>query len=126
MKQVISDPLAATNTGGYSPALRVGDWVFVSGQGPISPQGDIVPGDIKAQTRLTMENVMRLLEAAGGRMDQIVKCSCFLASMDDFAAFDAVYRSFFDGALPARTTVQAGLDGILVEIDATALLGEIA
>lgn len=123
MKQVISDPLAATNAGGYSPALRVGDWVFVSGQGPISPQGDIVAGDIEAQTRLTMENVKRLLEAAGGCMDQIVKCSCFLANMDDFSAFDAVYRSFFDGTLPARTTVQAGLDGILVEIEATAMLG---
>lgn len=121
MKQKITDPDAAINTGSYSPALRHGDWVFVSGQGPIDPQGEIVSGDIAAQTRLTMDNIARLLAAAGAGMDQIVKCTVYLQDIDDFDRFDTEYRRHFSDPLPARTTVQAGLDGILVEIDAIAL-----
>jgi hypothetical protein len=70
-----------------------------------------------------MENVRRLLEAAGARMDQVVKCTCYLADIADFQAFDAVYREAFGGLLPARTTVQAGLMGIKIEIDAMAYIG---
>jgi 2-iminobutanoate/2-iminopropanoate deaminase len=119
----IVDPFAAPNTGAYSPALRVGPWVMVSGQGPIDEKGAIVEGDVGAQTELTMENVSRLVEAAGGTLDDVVKCTCFLGDIADFQAFDAVYRSFFRDPLPCRTTVEAGLDGIRVEIDAMAYLG---
>ena len=119
-KQRIVDPRAAPNTGSYSPALRVGPLVMVSGQGPIDSDGAVVPGDIRAQTALTMENVRRLVEAAGGSMDDVVKCTCYLADIADFDAFDAVYRQHFAEPLPCRTTVEAGLGGILVEIDAMA------
>jgi len=121
-RQRIVDPLAAPNTGSYSPALRVGPLVMVSGQGPIDRHGAIVDGDIRAQTALTMENVRRLLAAAGAGMDDVVKCTCYLADIADFAAFDAVYREYFSDPLPCRTTVAAGLDGIRVEIDAMAWL----
>lgn len=119
-KQRIVDPNAAPNTGSYSPALRIGPLVMVSGQGPIDAEGRIVAGDIRAQTALTMENVRRLVEAAGASMDDVVKCTCYLADIADFDAFDAVYRGFFKDPLPCRTTVEAGLGGIRVEIDAMA------
>ena len=69
------------------------------------------------------KTVRQLLEAAGARMDQVVRCTCYLADIGDFAAFDAVYREAFGTALPARTTVQAGLMGIKIEIDAMAYTG---
>jgi 2-iminobutanoate/2-iminopropanoate deaminase len=119
----IDDPAAAPNTGSYSPALRFGPFIAVSGQGPIDPSGAVVPGDIRAQTALTLDNVRRLVEAAGGRMDQVVRCTCFLADISDFDAFDEVYRTYFRDPLPTRTTVAAGLDGILVEIDALVWIG---
>jgi 2-iminobutanoate/2-iminopropanoate deaminase len=119
-KKRIDDPDAAPNTGSYSPALRVGPWLFVSGQGPIDANGEIVAGDIIEQTKLTMENIRRLVERGGGRMDDIVKCTCHLQNIADFDAFDAVYRSYFSEPLPTRTTVQSGLAGIAVEIDAMA------
>lgn len=119
----LADPLAAPNTGAYSPVVKAGDWVIVSGQGPIDPNGKIVSGTIDSEVRLTMENVRRLLEAAGARMDQVVKCTCYLADIADFEAFDAVYRETFCGLLPARTTVQAGLMGIKIEVDAMAYIG---
>jgi 2-iminobutanoate/2-iminopropanoate deaminase len=120
MKSQIADPEAAANTGSYSPALRIGPWVYVSGQGPIDPAGNVIAGDIVAETRLTMHNVARLLKAAGAGMDDVVKCTVYLADLAEFKAFDAEYRSHFADPLPARTTVQAGLQGIRVEIDAVA------
>lgn len=126
MRTRIMDPLAATNTGSYSPAVRMGPLLVISGQGPLTPDGEIIPGDITTQTRNTMENIRRLVEAGGGRMDQVIRCGCFLADMSDFNAFDAVYRTYFDAPYPARTTVEAGLDGILVEIDALVWLGDAA
>ena len=122
-KRRIVDPFAAPNTGAYSPALRFGPWVMVSGQGPIDAHGAIVAGDIGAQTALALENVRRLVQAAGGTLDDVVKCTCFLSDIADFEAFDAVYRTFFRDPLPCRTTVEAGLSGIRVEIDAVAYLG---
>src|SRR5690242_20246872 len=95
----ILDPLAAPNTGSYSPALRAGDWVFVSGQGPIDPKGNVVSGSIENEVALTLENIARLLEAAGARMDHVVKCTCYLADIADFDAFDRVYRTYF-GEVP--------------------------
>ena len=124
MRQRIDDPLAATNTGAYSPALRAGPWILVSGQGPLRPDGSIISGDIATQTRATLENVRRLVEAAGGSMSQVVKCTCYIADISLFPAFDGAYREAFAEPSPTRTTVEAGLDGILVEIDAMAYLGD--
>lgn len=124
MKIRIDDPLAARNTGSYSPAVRSGPLIAISGQGPLTPAGERIPGDIAAQTAATMENVKRLVEAAGGTMDQVVRCTCFLADIGDFDAFDAIYRSYFHEPYPARTTVGAELDDILVEIDALVWVGK--
>lgn len=121
--EVINDPNAAVNTGAYSPALKFDQFVMVSGQGPISQEGKIVSGTIEEETRMTMNNIRTLIEAAGATMDQVVKCTCYLQKISDFDAFDAVYREFFNDKLPCRTTVQAGLQGIKVEIDAMAYLG---
>lgn len=121
--KVISDPNAASNTGSYSPALKFGKFVMVSGQGPISPSGEIVAGTIEEQTRLTMNNIKKFIEAAGATMDQIVKCTCYLAEISDFDAFDSAYAEFFTNNFPCRTTVAAGLLGIKVEIDAMAYIG---
>lgn len=123
MRKRIDDPLAAPNTGAYSPALRAGPWILVSGQGPLRPDGSIIEGDMAVQTRATLDNVRRLIEAAGGSMDQVVKCTCYIADISRFAEFDAAYRTAFGEPYPTRTTVEAGLDGILVEIDAMAYLG---
>lgn len=123
MRKRIDDPLAAPNTGAYSPALRVGPWILISGQGPLGPDGSIIDGDMATQTRAALDNVRRLVEAAGGGMDQVVKCTCYITDISRFPEFDAAYRSAFSDPHPTRTTVEAGLDGILVEIDAMAYLG---
>lgn len=111
-------------SGSYSPALRAGDFIFVSGQGPVDPLTGAVPGDdIRTQVRQTLRNVSTILAAAGATMDDVVRVDAYLADFDDFAAYDEVYREFFHGDLPARTTVQAGLGAIKVEINAVAYVG---
>ena len=118
-----SHPAAAPRSGSYSSALAFAGFVMVSGQGPFDATGNVVKGSIEAETRRALENIRLHLEAAGARLDQVVRCGCFLADLSDFAAFDRVYRTFFHEPLPCRTTVQAGLDGIRVEIDALAYTG---
>lgn len=111
-------------TGAYSPAVVAeGRFVFVSGQGPLRG-GVVVPGSVAEQTLLTLENLRSVLHAAGAHLDDVVRCGVFLADIADFAEMDAVYRDFFPGALPARTTIGAALDGISVEIDCIARLEE--
>jgi 2-iminobutanoate/2-iminopropanoate deaminase len=95
----------------------------VSSQGPFYAAGNVVKGSIEVETRRTLENIRLHLEAAGVRLDEVVRCGCFLADLSDFAAFDRVYRTFFREPLPCRTTVQDGLDGIKVEIEALAYTG---
>lgn len=120
----ITAPNAAPNAGAYSPALKVGDFVFVSGQGPLDAKGNIVAGSIESEVALTLDNVAALLAAAGASMDQVVKCTCYLADIGDFDAFDRVYRTYFGDVKPTRTTVAAGLAGIRIEIDAMAYVGK--
>lgn len=124
MIELVTDPNGAAPAGAYSPALKFGDFVMVSGQGPMSPEGKVLPGTIEEETRKTLENVRTLIEAAGASLDQVVKCNCYLADIGDFAAFNGVYKEFFgDGPYPCRTTVEAGLLGIKVEVDAMAYIG---
>ncbi len=109
--------------GPYSPAVRAGDFIYVSGQGPIDPaSGEFRLGDVAQQTRLVLENVQRILEGCGAGAQDVVKCSVFLAEAADFAAMNAVYAEFFGPHKPARTTVQAVLveAGMKVEIDCVA------
>jgi 2-iminobutanoate/2-iminopropanoate deaminase len=109
--------------GPYSQAVRSGKTVFCSGQTPIDPQtGNLVAGDIGAQTERVMKNIGAVLAAAGCTFGDVVKTTIFLIDMNDFAAVNAVYGHYFDGSKPARSTVAvAGLPrGARVEIEAIA------
>ncbi len=109
----------------YSQAVRHGDLVFVAGQVAIDPAtGQAVEGDIRAQTRQTLENIQAILRAAGTSLAHAVECLCLLSNIGDFGAFNEVYRGFFPKDPPARTTVQAVLPrpGLLVEIRAVAAM----
>jgi 2-iminobutanoate/2-iminopropanoate deaminase len=116
---------AVAPSGAYSQAVSAGDFLFVSGQGPIDPLSNtLVVGDISEQTTLTLQNISKILTGCGASISDIVKCSVFIESSDDFAPMDAAYRAFFGGTFPARTTVQAGMveSGMKVEIDCIAYL----
>lgn len=113
---------APSATGAYTPALVAGDYVFVSGQGPLDPQTlDVRGATVAEQTRYTLENVVELVRAAGGASGDIVRCNCYLASIDLFDEFNAAYEQFFaHEPRPTRTTIGCQLSGILVEIDVIA------
>ncbi|SHF10858.1 reactive intermediate/imine deaminase [Kaistia soli DSM 19436] len=104
-----------------SPAVRAGDFVYISGQVPTDSDRNVVPGGIEAQTRQVMENVKAALALAGCTLDQVVKTFVILTDANDFAAFNAVYATYFPMEPPARTTVEAQLMiDIKVEIEAIA------
>jgi reactive intermediate/imine deaminase len=111
--------------GAYSPGVRAGDLLFVSGQVPRDPRtGALVGGDdVQAQTRQTLDNLAAVLAAAGATLADVVSVTVHLAHTDDWAAFDAVYRERFSAPFPTRTVVGAALRGILVEVTAVAWLG---
>ena len=123
MIERISPPGVPAPRGPYSPAVRAGDFIFVSGQVPIDPvTQQLVTGDVREETRQTLTNIMRILEGCGAALADVVKCQVFLADGKDFAAMNEVYAEFFGEAKPARTTVVAAfaIPGIRVEIDAVA------
>ena len=115
---------APRGTGAYSQAIRAGDFVFISGQGPLDPATlEVVGATVEEQTERTLENLAAIARAAGGGLDDVVKVSAFLASIELFPAFNATYeRIFATLPRPARTTVGAELRDILVEIDAVLYL----
>lgn len=105
----------------FSPALRAGDFVFMSGQVPVNDAGEIVAGGIDAQTRQVMDNIARTLGEAGCSFEDVVRATVFLADARDFPAFNDVYKSYLGAIRPARTTVRADLMlDAKVEIDVTA------
>jgi 2-iminobutanoate/2-iminopropanoate deaminase len=109
--------------GPYTPVIRAGDFVFVAGQGPVDPATDQMSyGDIQHETRLTLGNIQRLLEAAGASVGDVVKVSVFLKDGNDFAAMNEVYREFFDEQRPTRTTVAVAFADphMKIEIDCIA------
>lgn len=107
----------------YSPGLRHGDLLYVSGQVPIDPLTADKPSDFADQVRLALENVRRVAVAAGGRLEDAVRVGVYLSDLANFEAMDQIYRTFFEEPLPARTTIQAGLNGVDIEIDAIIALG---
>ncbi len=108
----------------FSPGVKYGDLIFVSGQGPIGKDGKIIAGDIKIQTRLTLENFQGVLEAAGATMDDVVQTTVYLKDLGDYQGMNEVYASFFLDPKPARATVRADLlFGMTVEIQGIAVLG---
>ena len=118
----IKHPDKHVSTGNYSSGVLVDGFLFVSGQGPLDYKtGEVIRGTTAEETRLTLQHVQRILEAAGYTMADVVKCTCHLADINDFDEFDSAYGEFFPGVRPARTTVQSVLwGGIRVEIDAIA------
>jgi len=120
-KQRISTTTGAQPVGAYSQGLRAGDFVFVSGQGPLDPNTGKVVGDtIEEQTARVLENIKAILEAGGAGMADVVKVSAHLSDMSLFERYNRVYASYFPDPKPTRTTVGSQLPGILVEIDAIA------
>ena len=115
---------APRGTGAYSQAIRAGDFVYVSGQGPLDPATlEVLGTTIEEQTEQTLRNLEAVVAAAGATLGDVVKVSAFLASIDDFPGFNATYERIFAAEpRPARTTTGAALRGILVEIDAVLYL----
>ena len=125
MRQVVTAPDAPKAMGAYSPAIKAGNLLFVSGQIPLDPStGALIDGDIAAQTEQVMRNVGALLRAAGVGFDHVVRTTVFLADMNDFAAMNAVYGRFVVEPAPTRTTVQVARlpRDARVEIDVTAVV----
>lgn len=118
----IKHPDKSVVTGAYSAGILVDGWLFISGQGPLDlGTGEVVQGTVEEETRLTLSHIQKIIEAAGGGMADIVKCTVHLSDINDFERYNTAYSSFFPGIKPARTTVQSVLsDGIKVEIDAIA------
>ena len=107
-KEIISTENAPGAIGPYSQAVKVGDFVFCSGQIPIDPQtGNFVSDDVAEQTTQVLKNLSAVLKAAGTDLNNVVKTTVFLADMNDFTAMNEIYAEFFGDNKPARATVQA-------------------
>ncbi len=126
MRQAVSTPSAPKAIGPYSQAIRAGSLLFVSGQVPIDPaSGQIVNGDIAAQTHRVFQNIGEILKAGGASFDHVVRTTVFLADMNDFAAMNEAYATYFTTPAPARATVQVSRlpKDARVEIDVIASFG---
>jgi 2-iminobutanoate/2-iminopropanoate deaminase len=110
-----------TPKGAYSPGVRFGDLLFVSGQVPRDVRtGELLGDDIRAQSRGVLGNLRRVLESGGASLDDVVAVTVYLADVDDWGTFNEVYRETFSPPYPTRTVVGAQLRGILVEVNAVA------
>ncbi len=124
-KQTIASAAATPAIGPYSPALAVGDFLFISGQVPLDHEGKIAAILAADQARVSLENMTAQLAEAGLGMDAVVKTTIFLTNMDDFGAVNEVYAEFFTPPYPARSTVEVARlpKNVKVEIEAIAIRG---
>ena len=119
---IIETKKAPAAIGPYSQGISSGDFIYTSGQIPLVPEtGALIDGDITRQTEQAIHNLAAVLDAAGSSLEKVVKTTCFLKSMGDFSAFNAVYETYFTGK-PARSCVEVSAlpKGALVEIEAIA------
>ncbi len=119
MKKKISTDQAPQAIGPYSQAIQFGNLLFVSGQVPLDPKaGNLVAGDIEAQTKQVMENLSAIVAAAGMTLADALKATCFLKNMGDFAKFNGIYAGYFGDTPPARETVEVARlpRDVLVEV----------
>lgn len=126
MKELVTAAGAARAIGPYSPALKVGNLLFLSGSIPLDPvSGQIVDGGITEQTTRVMENIKALLAAAGADFSHVVRTTVFMVDLGEFAAMNEVYAGYFAAPYPARSTVQVVKlpKDVRVEIDVIAVLG---
>lgn len=125
-KTAIKHPERAAGfvTGAYTDGVMKNEFLFVSGQAAVNFRtSQFVLGTVEEETHRTLNNIKSIVEAAGGTMDSIVKCTVHLADISDFEKFNVVYTTYFSGIKPARTTVQSVLaEGIKIEIDAIAII----
>jgi 2-iminobutanoate/2-iminopropanoate deaminase len=127
MKKIISTDEAPAAIGPYSQAVRSGSFLFCSGQIPLDPKsGQIVAGDIAAQTRRVLDNIAAVLRAEGLSFDNVVKTTIFLTDLGDFQTVNEIYGAYFKQNPPARSTVQVAAlpKGANVEIEVIAAAGE--
>src|SRR5256714_10954366 len=120
MKKIISTSEAPAAVGPYSQAIRIGNCVFCSGQIPLDPKtGEIVPGDVNAQTKRVMENIAAVLRAEGLNFGNIIKTTIFLTNLVDFQTVNELYGSYFKSDPPARSTIQVAAlpKGAAIEIE---------
>ena len=125
MKELITAAGAAKAIGPYSPAVKVGNMLFLSGSIPLDPtSGQLVDGGIKEQTTRVMENIKALLAAAGADFRHVVRTTVFMIDLGEFAAMNEIYASYFAAPYPARSTVQVAKlpRDVRVEIDVIAVL----
>jgi 2-iminobutanoate/2-iminopropanoate deaminase len=124
MRKDIYTPKGAAPVGPYSQAIVAeGRFVYISGQGPADPEtGELVLGSFREQAERVFRNIGILLEASGASWEDVVKVGAFLADLNDFPTFNEVYRQFVVEPYPARTTVQAGLGKIAIEVDCIAVV----
>lgn len=122
-RQIVATDAAPKPGGVYSQGVQWDRLVFTAGQVGVDPAtGQAVPGGVREQTRQVLRNVQAILQAAGADLDSVIKTTCFLTDINDFAAFNEVYREFFSSDPPARSTVQVGLvSPWQVEIEAIAV-----
>ena len=121
MREIINTESAPPAVGPYSQAVRYGNLLFVSGQIPLDPEkGEIVGADIEVQAKRVLDNLKAIVEAGGMELGHVLKCTCFLANMEDFAKFNSIYNDYFAHVLPARETIEASRlpRDVLVEISA--------
>jgi 2-iminobutanoate/2-iminopropanoate deaminase len=124
-RRAVSSPTAAPAIGPYSPAIRVGNLLFISGQIPLDPAtGQLVTGDIRDQTRRVLDNIGELLRAGGAGVGDVVRTTIFLADLGDFATVNEIYATYFKEPYPARATVQVARlpRDVRIEIDAIAVV----
>lgn len=124
MKQEIRTSLAPLPVASYSQGIKVGNTIYVAGQGPLNVQTGVVPAGAAAQTRQVLTNIKNILESGGATMEDVVKVTAHLKDLADFEEYNKVYQEFFSAPFPVRTTVQSGLNHILVEIDVIAVISE--
>lgn len=125
VREAVSAPNGPRAIGPYSPAIRAGNLLFLSGQIPVDPaSGAVESGDVRAQTRRVMENISDLLKAGGASFSHVVRCTVFLADMNDFAAMNEIYGGYVGQPAPARSTVQVARlpKDVKLEIDVIAVV----
>ncbi|MCS7201642.1 MAG: RidA family protein [Dictyoglomus sp.] len=124
-KEVLITNKAPKAIGPYSQAVKVGNFIFISGQIPIDPDtGEVIDGDIKEQTKRVLENIKGILESVSCSLNNVVKTTVFLKNLDDFSAMNEIYATYFPENPPARSTIEVSKlpKGVSIEIEAIAII----